>query len=184
MKKLILLLTVSLMLLSSCNLEEKFDTLVNSAIPTPTFEQEISEEFTINGTDLSVAGEISDETVVDINEIKNKIDNFEEIILEDIEISLAEDSEQPNFDFLDSLSLTLTSDENVDPIIIDFGEIEKGLTTLSLPEGANTNILALIEGSNNQELTITMNLVTNTALENDLEIELISTLLGGIDIGL
>ena len=186
MKKTILLIASSLFLFSCDAIED----VINNNIPP--VEQTIEEDFTIDATELAVEGPISDSITIDTSLINEEIDNasdsenigISEITLDDLEIKIAEGSAIENFDFLDSLVLNIYTDDPANAIEIDFGTIAKGLDTLSLPDGASTNILSLIEGSNVGDLTIDFDLVTNTALEEDLQLELISTLLAQLEIEL
>ena len=186
MKKVILFFTCMLSLLACDAIEDT----INENIPP--VEQEVTEEFTIDAIDLSMPGEISETITIDTANINEEISNasdsenvnIEEITLDDLTLSLAEDSAQENFDFLDSLTLNIYTDNIDEAVVINFDEIEAGATFLTLPEGESANILSLIEGDNVDNLKIDIDMVTNTGIDNDLNLELVSTILAQLGIEL
>jgi len=190
MKKLNLITSVILTLIACSAVEDTAENIINSRIEP--VEQDITEEVTIEATELQVAGEITQTTTIDTADINEQINDIKDtgavtindITLDDLTLTLLDDSEQTNFDFLDSLVIVISSGEGSDPITIDFGEIEKGLNSLTLPEGASTSILSLIEGDEVNELTIDFEMVTNAAVEHDIQLELVSTLLADLEINL
>lgn len=191
MKKLILIASALVFTFTSCDLKDEVEDLINNNIDP--VEQEVSEDITIEAVDLDVDGgaTITKVITIDTSDINDKIDEaadspveIKDITLDDLEIQLADGSNQPNFDFLDSLKLSVSSADGTETVDIDFGTIEKGLTSLKLPEGQGNSILSLIEGSDVGELIIDMEIVTNAAVTNDLDLKLISTLLADIGLSL
>ena len=189
MKNILIIISTLFLTLTSCNLEEKFQNSFNNTVSS--FRQDITEKIIIEAIDFVQENTTNVEFDIDTSEIIEQINNnsgglidVEDITLDDIEIKLIEGSRQADFDFIDALSLTLSTIDNLEPIILDFGEIEQGATSLTLPEGTDTSILRLIEETDQNEINVVMNLVTNTDIENDIEIELISILLAQLGIGL
>lgn len=188
MKKLLLIVSALMLTFTSCDLKDKVEDAINENIPP--VEQEVSEGFTFDATELEVAGTVSETITIDTADINDKIDNasnenvkIEEITLDDLEIKLADGSEQANFDFLDSLKLNISSGGS-EPISIDFGTIPKGVNALKLPDGESDSILNLIQGSDVGNITIDIEMDTNTAVENNIDLELVSTLLAQLAIEL
>lgn len=190
MNKLTYITSLLILTFTSCDLKEEVENAINGNIPP--VEQEVSEDFTIEAINSAAPGAFTETITIDTTDINNEIDDatdsetvsIEEITIDDLEISLAEDSEQENFDFLDSLVINIYTDNIDEAVEIDFGAIPAGVNTLSLPEGASTNILSLIEGSDVDDLSIDLELITNTTIENNLDLELISSLLAQLAVEL
>ena len=189
MKKVILIACTLALSFTSCNIEESAENIISSTIPA--VEREVNEDFIIEASQLSEPGEVSETRTIDITEAQERINqassssaNIENITFKDLEITLAEGSEQTNFDFLDNLTVAFSFSDSDSPLLIDFGNIEKGATSLTLPEDTNTSILDLINETESNELNIDLDLVTNQSFENTLVLELTSTLLAEVGINL
>lgn len=191
MKKLFLIACALVFTFTSCDLKDEVEDAINNNIPP--VEQEVSEDITIESAELNVDGgvTITKEITIDTTDINEKIDSasdspvdIKDITLDDLEIKLAEGSEQTNLDFLDSLKLNISSGDGSETVAIDFGTIEKGVNSLKLPDGQANSILSLIQGNDVGELTIDVEMITNAAVENDIDLELISTLLADIELSI
>ena len=185
MKKIILIASALALSLISCSSDDSSEN--TPTIPTSIpIQEDVTHDIVLDAIDLSTPGQINETITIDIEYINTFIESnlaspasIEDILINDLIISLAEGSGQTNFDFVDSLNATIYSDApNSNSIDVDFGTIEKGVDKLALPDSVNsTSLLELIQTDGVTEIIIDLDFVTNTAIDDDIELELTSSLI-------
>jgi len=183
MKNFFLIASVLVFSFTSCDIESLEEDLEDSVENSIEINQTVEEEFSI--PQITEIGEQEPvEVSIDTQEILDALSEtdqatLESVSLEDAQIVIPEGIDA-TFDFLESLSIVITSGDFAGTELASITEIPEGATELSLTvtEGA-PNLVELIESG---DFEIEINYTVDELLAEGLDLEIISDFL--VDLGI